>query len=474
MAESNPFFLASPRLKKRTLLGIYIGSFAAISVATGLATLLAAAAADIGGVSLYPLASTIEGLICIPATLLFGSIGAKRPDLKRNLLAFSFIAGTAGYILRSLATSMLFVCFTSVLCGFITTGIFVVAYTMIRDMYDAEGAGIRLGITTTMLSVGIFVGPVLTGFLIDQLGWRIACNALWPLFIVAAFLVITGVKASREEAVVIASGAEKRFDFAGMTSLVVFLTAFIFALSMGSSPPDILAIDMTFGSLTNTILLVIAAVGLISFIKLLKKKRDDSIIPISVLKDKNTVIMTLLNMLLNVANVAVMFFVPGYMIYIMNTTATEAGLATTLFAVIGIFLSPVFGRHIGRVGNARGAFTLGSSVRIAFTFCFFLLMNPDTSPWVVYVLMFIGGFARCQQAAAFSVAPQIQIAAEIRVLSNSVIQLAQNLGGSIGMAVFTMIVGFGGFAAGVPYIFLIGAGVAVVALIAGLFLKPLQ
>jgi len=64
----NNVFLSAPEYKKRlTIVGLYIGVLVAIFTSGSLSTLLTAAAADIGGMELFPLASTISGLISIAA-----------------------------------------------------------------------------------------------------------------------------------------------------------------------------------------------------------------------------------------------------------------------------------------------------------------------------------------------------------------------------------------------------------------------
>jgi sugar phosphate permease len=71
----------------------------------------------------------------------------------------------------------------------------------------------------------------------------------------------------------------------------------------------------------------------------------------------------------------------------------------------------------------------------------------------------------------FSTAPQIQIRQEIRVQANSVVQTAQNLGSSIGMAVYTLIMATFGLAAGLQTALILAGITAVVLLVVSQFLK---
>ena len=105
---------------------------------------------------------------------------------------------------------------------------------MIRDMYDQKKAGTYLGVCGTMMAIGMLAGPVLGGFIMDAFSWRIVCHVIWPILLVGGLMVFFGVKATKEEAADMASAAG-RFDVAGTIAVVVFLSALISGLSLGTS-----------------------------------------------------------------------------------------------------------------------------------------------------------------------------------------------------------------------------------------------
>ncbi|MDR1082727.1 MAG: hypothetical protein LBL27_02525 [Coriobacteriales bacterium] len=59
----------------------------------------------------------------------------------------------------------------------------------------------------------------------------------------------------------------------------------------------------------------------------------------------------------------------------------------------------------------------------------------------------------------------------IRFLSNSVVQTAQNLGSSVGLAIYTMMMATWGIAEGLPRALILAGVVAAIALVIGQFLK---
>jgi MFS family permease len=167
-ALENPFSNASNSKKMMTLGGIYLALLGSIFVSSGRAVILPAAAKDIGGETLFPLASTISGLISIAAMPLYGYFGARNPAVKRSLVAFSVFAGALVTFGRAIAPNMETVIVVSIFWGLVSAGIYVLGFSMIRDMFEREKAGLYLGFTGTMISISMLLGPTITGFLVQN------------------------------------------------------------------------------------------------------------------------------------------------------------------------------------------------------------------------------------------------------------------------------------------------------------------
>jgi MFS family permease len=459
---TNPFFLATPSKKKLTLIGIYCAALVTRFISTGTFTLLPMAALDIGGMDIYPLASNITGLLSICAMPIYGFLGARSPAFKRPLLAGSLLVGAAVLCCIALAPNMFVVIFVNFFYGVVSASIFVVAVSMIRDMYDMRQAGVFLGFIGTVTSFGMLVGPALIGLVTDTLGWRVAYLAAVPLLVLAVICILAGVRVTRAQA----APYERRsggFDAVGALALTLFLAGVVLALSFGRT-------YIPFGSAGSCALIGLAVAALVVLVADLRQKRERAFIPTTVFKDRNTVVLALCNLLSNTSTIAASFFMPSYIINVLGGSALEAGIATAVYAVLGVFICPFLGRVIARRGSARALFTIGTVVRIAITAVMIAVLGPQTPLWAVYVVMFVAGFYSAQQNVTFSTAPQIQIKPELRFQSNSVVQTAQNLGSSIGMAVYTMIMANYGIAQGMSVALTVAAITATVALVAGQFL----
>jgi MFS family permease len=451
--------------KKLTLAGIYVGVVGSIMISGGFSTLLPTAAMEIGGKEIYPLAATLAGIVNVIVMPLFGFLAMRNPAIKKRLFGLSMLLGILTLLARAFAPNMWVIVIPNILYGFMSPAIFVVGFSLIREMYDAKKAGLYLGMGGTMMSVGMLVGPALTGVIIDTLGWRAVCHAAWPILLISMILVSLGYRMDDGAA---AQAAQKnKFDFAGLATLTLFLAPLSLVLSLGAS-------YVPFGSPLNTGMIVLTIAGLLGLIFVIRKKGNAAFLPAPVLKDRNVFCLALCNLAFSFSQMAVFFFMPTYVLYVIGGTATQASLTTAMLSICGLFLSPVFGKMIAKAVNARNVLVGGTIVRIAVTAALLFILTPDTSVWVVYALMLIGGIYNSQHSVTMAAAPQIQIKPELRVLGNSVIQVMQSLGANIGTAVFTLVIGSYGVAFGMQVAFIIAIATAVVGLLAGLPLEKLE
>lgn len=463
---ANPF-LAAPNSKKMlTLVGIYIAILGSLIQSNTMSTMLPLAAAEIGGTDYYSLASTVSGCVGIILMPLWGYICAKSPHLKRPLFVVSMLVGAATILLRAVAMNMMFIVVTGSLYGLVSCAIYVVGFSMIRDMYEAEKAGTYLGLCGTIMMIGALVGPVVGGAIMTALGWRALCHIIWPIMVIGGIIPLFGVKAGKEESAALAS-TKASFDAPGTILLAVFTGALVIALSVGTS-------FLPFGSMGSNALFVVAIIALVAFIVVTKKKGDGAVIPLAAFKDRNTVCFTIANFFSSVANMALFFFLPLYVLNVMQLTATESGIIMACYSVAGLFLSPIYGKRIGKSGSAKGSLVLVSVFRIVVGLGFIIFLKPDTSIVLICVLMLIGGIYNCAGGSIFSAGPQVQLKPEVRIQGNAVIQQMQTLGSSIGIAVFTVCIGIGGMVGGMQIAIIVSMVCALIAIIAALGLKKLE
>lgn len=459
----NAFQNAPANKKRLSLLALYVGIIGSIFVSATQSTMLPVAAQEIGGADIYPLVSTLTGVIGVVLMPLYGYFAAKNPAIKTPLFSISMLLGAISIFSRCLVTNMWMIIIPGLLYSFASSAIYILGYSTIRDIFDAKAAGVYLGLVATFQSIGMLVGPVICGIIIDTVGWRGVNHMIWPFMLASAILAYCGVRVKKED---VQGNTNSQFDFPGAVSLVLFLGGIILALSLGSS-------FAPFGGMFSNLLFALAAVGLVGLICVVRKKGDACIVPLGVLKDKTTICLSGATLFLNWSTMAAYFFIPSFAIRVLEVPATQAGLTTTMISIAGLFMGPIYGKLIGKSGNARGVLTATTCLRILITAAFILLLNESTSIILIYVLMLLSGFYTSAVGVSFAVAPQLQIAPQRRMQSNSVIQVSQHFGSSVGTAVYTLVIGMLGVAQGMKVAFIIALICAVLGLLFVLPLKPL-
>lgn len=462
----NPFAAFSNAKKMMTLIGLFLAVFGSLMQSTSQSTLLPIAATELGGLDYYTLASTLGGVVGILVMPLWGYLGARAPHLKPILLSGSIFAGAVGLVMRAFAFNMVLLIGSAMLWSFVSAGIYVIGYSLIRDMYDAKKAGTYLGLCGSIMMFGSLIGPVFCGAIMDVFGWRVVCHIIWVIMAIGGVVALLGVRVTKEQTahMVHAGGS---FDTSGTLAVVVFLGCFVVALSTGTN-------YIPFGSTLSWALFGIAIVGLVWLVLVIRKKGADAIIPGPAFKDRNTVCFTVANFCLSLSNMAIFFFISLYILNVMGLSATQAGGATTAMSIVGLFLSPVLGRIIGKSGTARGVVVVCTLVRIACAAALLFFLTPTSSIWLVYIILFFAGIYNCSTSSIFGAGPQIQLPASIRVQGNSLIQMGQNLGSTIGIAVYTAIIGIFGMVEGFSVALIVSIVFAVIGLIAGAMLRKLE
>src|SRR5262249_38204001 len=217
---------------------------------------------------------------------------------------------------------------------------------IISATFSGVERGRAIGTWSGFSAMTSAVGPVLGGWLIEHVSWRVVFFLNVPFAAIVLFLSLRYMQESRDP-----SGGS-RIDWTGAASAVVGLGGVVFGLlewpPLGARNPVVIG-ALTIGSLSLLSLLPV------------ERRAPNPMMPLVLFRSRQFALTNLLTLLLYGALGATLFLVPLNLIQIQHYGATAAGAALLPFPVIMFALSRWTGGLVAHVGS-RLPLTVGPAV----------------------------------------------------------------------------------------------------------------
>ncbi len=319
-------------------------------------------------------AYAIANVIVIPMTSWLSQQFGRRNYFATSIIIFtisSFLCGNAGNIWE-----LVIFRFIQGLGG---GALLVTAQTIITESWPIAKRGMAQAIYGMGVIVGPTLGPPLGGYLVDNFSWPYIFYINIPLGIIATFLTLTFVKSPKYGEKLKAN----QVDWWGIILLATFIGSLQFVLEHGQQ-------DDWFNDNLIVTLSVVSVFGLLLFIwRQMTYKYP--IVNLSVLKDGNLRIGTVLCFILGFGLYGSTLIIPIYTQQILGWTATDAGLLLIPGSITTAFMMPIVGNMIQK-GIPQGYMV---AVGFAIFFCFTLwmhnIMTPDTGVEVMFWPLILRG-----------------------------------------------------------------------------------
>ncbi|KLT68302.1 MULTISPECIES: MDR family MFS transporter [Flavobacterium] len=319
-------------------------------------------------------AYAIANVIVIPMTSWLSQQFGRRNYFVASIILFtvcSFLCGNASNIWELVAFRFV--------QGMGGGALLVTAQTIITESYPVAKRGMAQAIYGMGVIVGPTLGPPLGGYLVDNYSWPYIFYINIPLGIIATILALTFVRSPKYGEKLKAN----QVDWWGIILLATFIGSLQFVLEHGQQ-------DDWFNDPLITGLSVLTVFGLVLFIwRELTYKYP--IVNLSVLKDGNLRIGTVMCFILGFGLYGSTLIIPIYTQSILGWTATDAGLLLIPGSITTAIMMPFVGNMIQK-GVPQGYMVgVGFLVFFFFTFMMQTRMTPDTGVEHMYWPLILRG-----------------------------------------------------------------------------------
>jgi EmrB/QacA subfamily drug resistance transporter len=273
--------------------------------------------------------------LLIQATLML-SVGRLGDMLgKKPLFTSGFIVFTIGSVLCGLAPSVYWLIGFRMVQAVGAAMLLALGMAIITESFPPSERGKALGISGTIISVGIVIGPALGGLIVDALSWRWIFFVNLPVGIIGTLMAIAYIPALKPS-------GRQRFDYLGAITLFLSLLAFLLALTWGQ--------QLGFTDSRIVLLLAGSLLFLVAFI-LIEWRSSEPMIDLKMFRNNLFSVGLITGFLTFFAIAGVIILMPFFLENVLGYSTREVGLLLAAVPIVMSVIAPLSGSLSDRFGT---------------------------------------------------------------------------------------------------------------------------
>jgi EmrB/QacA subfamily drug resistance transporter len=405
--------------------GVMTGMFLAALEATVVGTAMPTVIASLRGLNHY---SWVFSAYLITSTITV-PVWGKLSDLygRRLFFQLGITVFLLGSVLSGMSTTMTQLIAFRAIQGLGAGALIPLGLTIIGDVYTVEERARMQAVFSGVWGLASVIGPIVGGFITDNLSWRWVFYINVPFGLAAAVIMALALKEPKQH-------ERPSIDYAGAFVLMVAITLLMLAVVEGGS---------SLGELVSArnLVLFASAVALGALFVYIERRARDPIVPFELLRNRVVEVSVEVGFLAGVAMFGAISFVPLFAQGALGATATEAGSLLTPLMLSWVSLSIVGGRLLLKVGyrptTLAGLFilTLGFALLSSF---------QRTTPRVwLYVDLCLIGAGLGLTMLTLLIAVQQAVPRTQLGIATSLNQFTRAIGGAVGVAIMGTVLSAG-------------------------------
>jgi drug resistance transporter, EmrB/QacA subfamily len=419
-----PTIVMSSKRRWAVTIGIMTGMFLAALEATVVGTAMPTVIASLGGLSHY---SWVFSAYLITSTVTV-PVWGKLSDLYGRRIIYQIGIGIflLGSVLSGMSDSMTQLIIYRAIQGLGAGALVPLGMTIIGDIFTLEERARMQAYFSGVWGISSVLGPIVGGFLTDQLSWRWVFYINLPIGLVTALIIGFSLKEPKRT-------ERPAIDYFGAALLMASITLLMLGLVEST--------DLAALTAPQNLAFFAAAIILAILFFFVERRAADPIIPFRMFRNRVVSISITAGFLAGVAMFGAISFVPLFAQGALGSTATEAGSLLTPLMLSWVIMSIIGGRLLLRVGYRSTA--IAGFVLLTLGFFFLSLFQRDSLRLWLYADLILIGCGLGLTMLTLLIAVQHSVPRHQLGIATSLNQFSRSIGGAIGVAVMGAVLSAG-------------------------------
>ncbi|MFL6375812.1 MAG: MDR family MFS transporter [Pyrinomonadaceae bacterium] len=397
--------------------GVMTGMAIAALEATVVGTAMPTVIASLGGIAEY---SWVFSAYLVTSTVTV-PVWGKLSDLYGRRLMYQlgigvFLIGTA---LSGFSQTMTELIIFRAVQGLGAGALVPLGMTIIGDTFTLKERAKMQALFSGVWGLSSVIGPVLGGFITDQISWRWVFFINLPVGIVAAIIIGIALKEPKRT-------EKPSIDYLGAATLMLAISLLMLAMVEGGKSLATLVSG-------ENLLLIVASVVLLGIFIFVEMRAKDPMIPFRLFRNRTISVSTFAGFLSGVAMFGGISFIPLFAQGTLGMTATQAGSLLTPLMLSWVSMSIIVGRLLLRIGYR--VITIFGFLVLSGGFILLSNFQRTTPVYWLYVDLVLVGMGLGLTMLTLLIAVQQAVERSDLGTATSLNQFFRAIGGALGVAV---------------------------------------
>lgn len=396
--------------------GVMTGMFIAALEATVVGTAMPTVIASLGGINHY---SWVFSAYIVTSTVTV-PVWGKLSDLYGRRLLYQIGIGVflIGTLLSGMSTSMTELIIFRAIQGLGAGALIPLGMTIIGDTFTLQERAKMQAYFSGVWGFSSVIGPVIGGFITDQLSWRWVFFINLPIGIIAAIIIGLALKEPKVH-------KKPKIDYAGAALLMLAISLLMLAMVEGGKSVASLLAPENLG-LFGLSFVLLALFGWV------EKRAADPIIPFALFRNRTVSASVAAGFLGGVGMFGAISFIPLFAQGALGMTATQAGSLLTPLMLSWVTMSVVGGRLLLKISYR--SITIVGFIILTFGFVLLGMFDRDTPLVWLYVELVLIGAGLGFTMLTLLIAVQQAVERSQLGVATSLNQFSRAIGGAFGVA----------------------------------------